>query len=142
MGLDTTHDCWHGPYSAFHRWRIELAIAAGLPPLELMDGFFRRGELTDDPLALVSREWPNRCAATYRALPIRWESLKPSALYLLLHHSDCEGEIEAKDCAPIADELERLLPNLPQEDNHRERTRRFIAGLRLAAERGENVEFH
>lgn len=21
MGLDTSHDCWHGAYSAFTRWR-------------------------------------------------------------------------------------------------------------------------
>jgi hypothetical protein len=40
MGLDTTHNCWHGAYSAFMRWRQEIAKAAGLPPLDLMEGFF------------------------------------------------------------------------------------------------------
>jgi hypothetical protein len=29
MGLDTSHDCWHGAYSAFMRWRSELCRAAG-----------------------------------------------------------------------------------------------------------------
>ena len=28
MGLDTTHDCWHGPYSMFMRWRTAIAAAA------------------------------------------------------------------------------------------------------------------
>lgn len=30
MGLDTTHDCWHGAYSAFHRFRHGIARAIGL----------------------------------------------------------------------------------------------------------------
>jgi hypothetical protein len=34
MGLDTTHDCWHGAYSAFMRWRRKLAEVAGYPPLD------------------------------------------------------------------------------------------------------------
>jgi len=29
MGLDTSHECWHGAYSAFTRWRHELATVAG-----------------------------------------------------------------------------------------------------------------
>ena len=29
MGLDTTHDCFHGAYSAFSRWRNAVAEAAG-----------------------------------------------------------------------------------------------------------------
>lgn len=28
MGLDTSHDCWRGAYSAFNRWRRALAEAA------------------------------------------------------------------------------------------------------------------
>lgn len=27
MGLDTTHDCWHGSYGSFNAWRIQLAKA-------------------------------------------------------------------------------------------------------------------
>lgn len=38
MGLDTTHNAWHGPYSSFNRWRHWLAEQIGIP-LELMDGF-------------------------------------------------------------------------------------------------------
>jgi hypothetical protein len=42
MGLDTSHGCWHGAYSAFSRWRTKLAEVAGVP-LPLMEGFWGRG---------------------------------------------------------------------------------------------------
>lgn len=29
MGLDTTHDAWHGAYSSFGDWRNQLAELAG-----------------------------------------------------------------------------------------------------------------
>lgn len=31
MGLDVSHDAWHGAYSAFTRWRNCLAEDAGYP---------------------------------------------------------------------------------------------------------------
>ena len=31
MEPDTTHYCWHGPYSAFNRWRQQLADLLGYP---------------------------------------------------------------------------------------------------------------
>jgi hypothetical protein len=30
MGLDTSHDCWHGSYISFGAWRDAVAVAAGL----------------------------------------------------------------------------------------------------------------
>lgn len=116
MGLDTSHDCWHGSYSTFGAWRKELARAAGLPPLNLMKGFCDEGQ------------------------PIEWDILKPSSLITLLNHSDCDGEIQAIDCAPLADTLSELLPKLPQD--WRSDTQQFIDGLRLAASKQENVDFH
>jgi hypothetical protein len=146
MGLDTTHDCWHGAYSRFMRWRRDLAHAAGLPPLDLMEGFFGRGD-SRDPFLDYARAWPDLAEIYYRSLPIRWDSLKPDPLHLLLHHSDCEGEIATEDCGPIADSLERLLPLLESEGggfpvvSARHCAEQFITGLRLAASRGEPVRF-
>jgi hypothetical protein len=83
-----------------------------------------------------------------RSLPIKWDCLKPSALHLLLYHSDCEGELDWQDCNAIANALKALLPKLPNGDcgghigNWRDTTAQFIAGLRRAAEAKENVEFH
>lgn len=149
MGLDTTHDCWHGAYSAFMRWRRMICEVAGLPPLDLMEGFYR----PDDPGDVVF--WAKKglndeqaFADIRRQLPIKWECLKPSALHILLHHSDCDGELRWEDCGPIADELEKLIPKFPSGDggghigNWKDKTQQFVTGLRLAAKLKENVEFH
>lgn len=121
------------------RWRREIARCAGLPPLDLMEGFYEgMGKFStsgmDDGVKAL--------------LPIKWECLKPTPLTILLMHSDYDGDIQSKDCAPIADELEKLLPLLPdsKDPGHigywRDCTQQFIDGLRLAAARNENVDFH
>jgi len=157
MGLDTSHDCWHGAYSSFMRWRCEIAKAAGLPPLRFMEGFYNHTDIThDDSYDAVQKlgyeakhKWASDLIfGTYGNLPIKWECLKPSPLYELLHHSDCDGTIPSVSCNGIADELEKLLPLLPSGDggghigNWRDKTSDFITGLRLAASRGEDVDFH
>jgi hypothetical protein len=125
MGLRITHDCWNGPYSGFKYWRGLIAQAAGIP-LGLMEGFF-------DPRV----EAPEEIA---RWLPVAWSVLKPDVLHVLLNHPDHEGSIESRYCGPLADRLEALLPLLP-EGEEQDVTRRFIVGLRQAANRGEEVEF-
>lgn len=114
MGLDTSHDAWHGPYSSFQRWRREIAELAGLPPLDQMDGF---------------------CSGT----GISWKGIKTPLVYLL-NHSDCDGQISAKRCAKIADELEALLPKMKDLDTI-EKTQQFIEGCRLAASKNEPLLF-
>jgi hypothetical protein len=118
MGLDVSHNCWSGAYSAFHRWRDAVATAAGFGSIDLYQGF--GGEL----------EWPE------------------DPLVVLLHHSDCDGDIAPEDCAPLADALERLIPMLDEMGDggghvgyYGKAARRFVAGLRAAAEVGEPVEF-
>lgn len=123
MGLDTTHDCWHGAYSAFHRWRAKLCEVAGLGKIEERNGFGG------------NKPWP-----------------ESDPLVTLLYHSDCDGEIESKDCGPLADALEKLLPALDRSEGggghidrdggYAECARRFIRGLRAAADAGESVGFH
>ena len=41
MGLDTSHNAWHGAYSSFSHWRDALCNAAGwtLEPTKYEDGF-------------------------------------------------------------------------------------------------------
>jgi hypothetical protein len=150
MGLDTSHDCWHGAYSAFNRWRQEIALAAGLPPLDLMEGFcvvssglspmyFMYQAALKDGL----HELP-----FWKSLPIKWGALKPNRyLFELLHHSDCEGSIPWKSCKPMADELEKLLPKLSGDrgghiGDINEKTKQFIKGLRAAHKAKERVQFH
>lgn len=154
MGLDTSHDCWHGAYSAFMRWRQAIAEAAGLPPLELMEGFY--GSLYRDDGASLPTLYHGHKHADARylesidsRLPIRWACLKSSPLHELLYHSDCDGDIPWQSCGPIADELEKLLPALAKLGDFgghvgrvEEKTQTFIDGLRRAAAAQENVEFH
>ena len=158
MGLDTSHNAWHGAYSAFMRWRRMLAQVAGLPPLDLMEGFYEPlgspgGQVTlyygiETNMPAYGPDSQPYLASIDERLPIRWECLKPSALHELLYHSDCDGEIAADRCGPIADALEELIPLLPDESagghigNWREKTAQFVSGLRLAAEKGEPLDFH
>lgn len=140
MGLDTTHNCWHGGYIYFMHWRKAIARAAGLPPLEAMENFFdgqkfaKHKSLLPDVLVFL---WPD---AIMDDLPIRWEALRPDVLHELLNHSDYDGKLPAAICAPLADRLAELLPILPEAWN--DLTVQFIEGLRVAASRNEDVEFH
>lgn len=110
MGLDTSHDAWHGPYSSFNRWRKDIASQIGID-LDKMYGF--GGEIA----------WPEH-------------PLTP-----LLYHSDCDGDINWKDCEAIADALEAVLPKITDQW-HIEHTKDFIEGARLAHSLKENIDFH
>jgi len=86
MGLDTTHDAWHGPYSSFHRWRIEIAKCIGLD-LNKMEGFGGRIQFDQN------------------------HKLTP-----LLSHSDCDGELTPAECKLISEGLTEILPLLHNYD--------------------------
>jgi hypothetical protein len=119
MGLDTTHDCWHGPYSSFMRWREEVCRAVGWGELRDYLGFGGAKQFpADDPLSV------------------------------LLAHSDCDGEIAAEECLPLAERLEEIAPTLPDEpkwhraESAQAKALQFAAGLRRAAAADEPVGFH
>lgn len=153
MGLDTSHNAWHGSYSSFMRWRKRIANVAGLPPLELMEGFY---EPLDESKKVYNSDVPTfwtpsnpdwKLLDIDKRLPISWVCLKPSPLHELLHHSDCDVEIPWEICNEIADCLEPLILLLPQEGTEEEpwdwkdKTRQFVEGLRLAASSQENLIF-
>jgi hypothetical protein len=121
MGLDTTHGCWHGAYSAFHRWRTEVAQAAG-----------------------YGEQWPNRMLihGGEKIDDIHngdWVRAPDDPLLVLLLHQDCDGHIRPEHAGPLADRLEAIMGRL--DEDWRAMTCRFIAGLREAAARGETVIF-
>lgn len=119
MGLDTTHGCWNGPYSAFARWREAVAAAAGITDL---GEFWSKAPVVRDELMG------------------RWAKTPDNPLMVLLMHADNEGVIQHAQCQPLATALTELLPKLQR--NHVAVTERFIAGLCRACSRGEDVEFH
>ncbi len=152
MGLDCSHNAWRGAYSAFMTWRREVAHLAGVPPLDLMEGFYtpisNDGFARPATLFTSDREDNFNLKLIDERLPIKWSSLKPSALHELLYHSDCDGEIATENCAEIADELEKIIPlmTLCDNDGHignwKDKTSAFVDGLRAAADANEPLDFH
>lgn len=134
MGLGTTHDCWHGPYSMFMRWR------QWINHFVMVD----RGNAGDEAARKISH-----MGATRDALEKAWADghYKDQSvpINVLMGHSDCDGEIPTEVCGPLADALEGLMHHMPERgtyDEQRPATERFIRGLRKAAAANENVEFH
>ena len=133
MGLDISHDAFHGAYSAFNGFRQKIAKAIGgsYPPHTNKETF------PDDNLWYVPDSYS--------------EETHPS-LWLFLNHSDCDGEISWLDAAGVANALEQLLPDITKlEDgthNHIQREggyaaviKKFINGCRLAFRLKEPLTF-
>ena len=135
MGLWVSHDCWEGAYSAFARWRRELARAAGYKILEP-----RFGEPDYD------LPWDMFEAENYQG---EWHTVPgDDPLLYLLVHSDCDGVIHPEQGVHVARRLEQLLPLLDDTEalghiqpHMRGKTQQFIDGLQAAAAAGEDVEF-
>jgi hypothetical protein len=124
MGLDTTHDCWHGPYSAFKDFRDAVAVAA-------------KAEFDYVP--------------SYEGHPMRaymgwWdeEHNYTEPLDVFFVHSDCEGYIFPNDAQQLIPRLLRLLPRLDGGDQWSpyQRLAAFVAGLQHAVDEWEIVRFH
>ena len=121
MGLDTTHDCFHGPYSDFMRWRIQLhhVITGEAATRDALTGAWYSGLYED------------------HSMPIN----------VLMDHSDCDGLITAEQCLPLGLALLELIPRLPADDalEYELSTQgvafKFAQGLFNAASKGESVEF-
>jgi hypothetical protein len=135
MGLDTSHDCWHGPYSAFMRWRMWLHYFIMLDRGQAGDKECEERSHAGADVASLERAW-NEGVYADQSVPLN----------VLMQHSDCDGEIAADVCGPLADALEdlanRRMPPRALYDEQRPATDRFIAGLRRAAASGETVKFH
>jgi hypothetical protein len=117
MGLDVTHGCWAGSYSLFKVWRSRLA------ELAQMDEVAIDGRVTEKTAQGV------------------WDFEPADVLDVLLLHSDCDGIIPHRFCAPLADRLSGLVVNDNQEWSAA-RSEQFIDGLRFAHSDNDDVIFH
>lgn len=146
MGLDTTHDAFHGAYSAFNSLRQEVAaVIGGSYPPHWLRAY--GGELARDkdgyPITDLSLDHDR----IY--LPTSVTKTMPGMVEFLMH-SDCEGEISPEMCVKVADDLESILPEMPEggaghiaaRGGYREVLRKFIAGCRAAAAEGVPLGFH
>jgi hypothetical protein len=142
MGLDTTHDAWHGSYGAFSTWRKDIAVAAGIIGREdnLYPTSFYTPNTKDSPI-----DWDFWDSQTdYFG---KWMTDPEDVIWVLLAHSDCEGHIKKRFLRPLADRLEALVPLVDDQPGHftdymSTRTQRFVNGLRLAAADGKKLRFH
>jgi hypothetical protein len=140
MGLDTTHDAWHGAYSSFGNWRNALAEAAGY---KLKKVTYGSGFEVDQP----DIDWSDDVGSG--AVEGEWAEVPEDALLILLCHSDCDGVIHPREAAALADRLAIVITLLPEDNSdedqwgygHRARTRQFIDGLRAAVMADEDVGF-
>ncbi len=142
MGLDTSHDCWHGAYGAFTRWRHKLAEVAGYAIWPVVEERLSNG--TGFGRDTVMIDWGHVTEANLQG---EWDTAPADPLVLLIAHSDCDGVIHPEHAKLLADRLAELLPLLPDEDapghigHWHLKTQMFIDGLQAAAEAGEDVVF-
>lgn len=118
MGLDTTHDAWHGAYSSFNAWRIWLASQIGLKLYEME-------HYCDD------------------AVSIKWDTVNDD-LKSLLNHSDCDGHLSSTECKKIADRLNYLIENIEHTDENSynvSKMKQFAKGCMSAYNEKEQLKF-
>ncbi len=131
MGLDVSHDAFHGAYSSFNRLRGAVAKAAGgsFPP--------------HDDLSLDQSQW-------YWEGDIYSHTSHPGLSEFLMH-SDCDGQIEPELLNDVAHDLEMLLPavtlmgigagHIERDGGYGAVLERFITGCKAAAAAQEPLEF-
>lgn len=138
MGLDTSHNCWHGPYSSFSEWRNFVVRTAGYALTPYPNG---RGEyaavVLDNPDQFVPKNYQGK-----------WDVTPRDPLLILIVHSDCDGKIKHKHTKKLAKRLEEIMAWMPEDEPRafgwgmRARTQQFIDGLMAAYEAGDDVVFH
>ena len=112
MGLDISHGIYSASYTGFHSWRQAICIAANYPPLDKMCNFGGN---------------------------IPWKYFEHDPLHILLSHSDCDGEIEWKNCFGISVRLLQIYSRMPKDWNNR--MGQAIKGFKEAFDKRENVKF-
>ena len=150
MGLDCSHDAFHGAYGAFNRLRQFVCAAAGgsFPPHWKKDA---AGELVLK--GTLPQYDENLDQQRFYIFDDDFKSEEWPGLWEFLRHSDCDGDISPETCVKVADDLERLMPKMLELgwESHGhikayggfiEVVRKFIAGCRSAAEANEPLLFY
>lgn len=145
MGLDTSHDCWHGPYGSFKEFRELVGRAAGLPYRRAADGDGYVLDIDWDPVSMrqIEGHW-DRKGPTVQSSGIYDPPITDPVLYLLVH-SDCDGKLRRGYLPALKKRLEELLPayeRLAEDRYSKHKLQTFIDGLQRAIDQGEHVDFH
>ena len=125
MGLNTSYDCWNGPYSSFNNFRKHLAKQIGLD----LDEY-------------VEYSMPLRHDTCNRTKTLK--DVKHN-LIPLLNHSDCEGKLTIAQCKKIVNGLNDVLCYFNDEEVYptfRDDVIQFRDGCIQAIIDNKPVEFH
>lgn len=119
MGLDTTYDCWNGPYSSFNRFRYSLGHQIGIN----LDDYIGYGDKGTKDLTSIDNE-----------------------LMPLFNHSDCDGRLTVKECKSIVKGLNSILENynekIETDYNFKDNIVKFRDGCLDAIADKKMVHFH
>ncbi len=119
MGLDTTHDAWHGPYGSFNQFRKWLASKIGIN----LDEYYGYGNGGTKKLSSI-----------------------PNDLKYLFDHSDCDGDITPLRCKKIAKAIDEVLKKVKEDDvitNYQKTNAiQFRNGCLKAFKKKEKLQFH
>lgn len=129
MGLDTSHDCWHGSYSSFSMFRNILAQRSGWAKLEFGDKHYEIAE-RDKYHARNYHGW--------------WDEEPKDILDVFFVHSDCEGYIFPEHARKLAEALAAIDLSAEIDTDYWVPDKRvaFVAGLLRAADAWEVVTYH
>ena len=138
MGLDISHDCFSGAYSAFFRFREYVAKAAGYSVWDV--------KTSHGLVPTIVLDWGH---ITEKNLAGKWEKTPDDPLIVLFAHYDDRGCIYPEQALPLSNSLQELLPfltgsgggHLESAGGVRQVAINFIKGLRTAALSGEPVTF-
>lgn len=119
MGLDTSHNCWHGAYSSFMRFRRSLGAQIGI----VLDSYNDYGGTSGIHSSQIQHD-----------------------LMPLFNHSDCDGELSVKESEQIVKGLNSVLENFNEsieaDFDFKDKIIRFRDGLLDAISKNEVVDFH
>jgi hypothetical protein len=119
MGLDTSHNCWHGGYGRFNHFRYALGRQIGIN-LDEYEGYGDKG--TKD-LTTIDHD-----------------------LMPLFNHSDCDGVLTVEESRKIVDGLNKVLDSFREDEaaplDFKERIVQFRDGCMDAISKNEEVDFH
>jgi len=119
MGLDTTHNCFHGSYSSFNRFRYSLAEQIGIN----LDDYHGYGGKNPT-------KQPNEIE----------HDLMP-----LFNHSDCDGRLTVKESRRIIsglnDVLENFNPIFDMDFNFKDQIVQFRDGCIDAVNKKQMIHF-
>jgi len=140
MGLDCSHDAWHGAYSAFNRFRQSVAKACGgsFPPHD--PGY---ADVDDLGRVILGDQWYYETSVV--------PGCHLAGMTAFLGHSDCDGVLTPAECVQVAAFLRWAACRIPTTPvsaatlhitwRPRDAAIRFAEGCEAAAQAGEDLEF-